>query len=350
MQKYSDRAAREVVMIGTILGLSIQRMNMLSEEKIDQAYEHVIDSLHNIGVNIVLEEIKTINKKPQEEALATVIKIKSRIIDAIGDSCGSIISDWFELTFSLQLLSTTPEELSNLDIVIFLEDIAIRVGFDKLEFAEIVEELKNGDNKIFERFLDHIMKQKERAKIGDTRKIKILFLGANPSSTSRLKLGEEIKKIQTNLKLAKERDNLELKQEWAVTIETLMQAILDETPNIVHFSGHGGKEGIILQNEIGESKTVSTDALESLFKLFKDSVKSVVLNSCYSEHQAKVIRLHIPYVIGMKAGIPDKTAISFSTGFYKAIGAGRDIPFAFELGITAIKLEGGAGDNIPILL
>lgn len=176
------------------------------------------------------------------------------------------------------------------------------------------------------------------------------FLTANPSDTSRLRLDEEVKRIQVNLKLAKERDNLELKQEWAVTTDTLMQAILDESPTIVHFSGHGQQNGVILQDEIGEAKIVTTEALESLFKLFKDSIKCVVLNSCYSEHQAKIIKLHIPYVIGMKSGFPDKAAISFSTGFYKAIGAGRDISFAFELGVAAIKLEGVSGNDIPILL
>lgn len=178
----------------------------------------------------------------------------------------------------------------------------------------------------------------------------ILFLGANPSSTSRLKLDKEIKTIQTNLKLAKKREHLELKQEWAVTTDSLMQAILDESPNIVHFSGHGQQKGILLQDEIGQPKLITTEAITSLFKLFKDSVTCVVLNACYSKTQAQAIKLHIPYVIGMKSGIPDKAAIAFSTGFYKAIGAGRDIPFAFNLGVAAIKLEGISGANIPVLL
>ena len=185
--------------------------------------------------------------------------------------------------------------------------------------------------------------------INMANKTKILFLSANPSG-SLLNLGEEIKRIQIDLKMAKERNNLELKQYWAITIDTLMQAILDEIPNIVHFSGHGQQEGIILQNEIGEPKLVSAESLKSLFRLFNDTVVCVVLNSCYSEEQAKAIKLHIPHVIGMKSGIPDKAAISFSTGFYKAIGAGRDIPFAFEFGVTAIKLEGVSGENVPILL
>jgi len=193
------------------------------------------------------------------------------------------------------------------------------------------------------------MLHKHFKELDEKNMFRILFLAANPMKTY-LKLDEEVKAIHNNLKSAKERDKLILEQEWAVTTDTLMQAVLDESPNIIHFSGHGQQEGIILENEMGEPKIVNREALAYLFELFKDSVKCVVLNSCYSEEQAKAIKSHIPYVIGMKSAISDKAAISFSTGFYKAIGAGRDIPFAFKLGIAAIKLEGVSGDDIPILM
>ncbi len=180
-------------------------------------------------------------------------------------------------------------------------------------------------------------------------KTRILFLGAN-SSSSPLALGKEAKQIQTNLKLAKERDKLELCQEWAVTVESMIQAMLDSSPTIVHFSGHGRKSGILLQDEAGEPKVVPTAALSSMFKLFKESVRCVVLSSCYSEHQARAIRKHIPHVIGMSSRLSDSAALAFSTGFYKAIGAGRDISFAFELGKTAIQLEDIPDEDAPVLL
>ncbi|MCI5123877.1 MAG: CHAT domain-containing protein [Candidatus Electrothrix sp. AR5] len=183
-----------------------------------------------------------------------------------------------------------------------------------------------------------------------TQKTKILFLAANPINTARLRLDEEVQKISTNLKLAKERDNLILTQEWAVTPDTLMQAILDIAPQIVHFSGHAEKEGICLEDGQGRAKIVSAEALASLFRLFKDSVQCVLLNACYSATQAEAIKEHIPYVIGMSSSIPDTTAISFAGGFYKAVGAGRDIPFAFELGKTAVQLQGDSGDELPVLL
>lgn len=181
--------------------------------------------------------------------------------------------------------------------------------------------------------------------------IRILFLGVNPVSTLRLRLDEEIRQIQLSLKLAKKRENLKLKQDWAVTPTHLLQAILEESPNIVHFSGHGQEEGLVLQNEVGERCIVGKEGLSDLFKLFNDSIRCVVLNACYSIAIAQAIREHIPYVIGMKAGIPDKAAIAFSTGYYRALGAGRDIPFAFDLGIAAMKLSGSfMEEDIPILL
>lgn len=183
----------------------------------------------------------------------------------------------------------------------------------------------------------------------ETNLIKILFLGANPVDKDRLNLGKEVNKITTNLKLAKERDRLVFSQKWAVKVENMIQEILDEDPDILHFSGHGEPEGIYLEQENGRSQLVSTAALESLFKLF-NTVQCVLLNSCYSEAQAKAIKAYIPYVIGMPLSILDKAAIAFSAGFYQAIGAGKAIPEAYELGKIAILMEGYTEDNLPILL
>lgn len=177
----------------------------------------------------------------------------------------------------------------------------------------------------------------------------ILFLGAN-GVDSPLQLEEEVSKIQTNLKLARERDKLIFRQEWAVTIDSLMQAMLDEKPNMVHFSGHGNQSGILLRGPNGQPTLVTSQALEKLFKLFKDTISCVLLNSCFSEHQATSIRAHIPYVIGVSSKIPDDAAIAFSVGFYKGIGAGKDVPFAFELGKVAMELWGVADQSAAVLL
>lgn len=195
-----------------------------------------------------------------------------------------------------------------------------------------------------------ILQDKLTQKQTFTEMIKILFLGASPIDEVRLRIDEELRDIEKGLKLATLRDQFELKSEWAITTKSLQQAMLDERPTIVHFSGHGDVNGIAVEDSIGNSKLVDNDAIGSLFELFSENIKCVVLNSCYSESQAREISKHIPYVIGMKSSVNDKSAIAFSVGFYTALGAGKDIEFAFKMGTVAIKLEGISGSDIPILI
>ena len=188
----------------------------------------------------------------------------------------------------------------------------------------------------------------DKQNIGDV--IKILFLGASPVDEVRLRIDEEQRDIEKGLRLATLRDQFELKSQWAVTTKTLQQAMLDESPAIVHFSGHGDTKGIAVEDSLGNSKLIENEAIGSLFELFSDNIKCVVLNSCYSESQAIEIAKHVPYVIGMKSSVNDKAAIAFAVGFYTALGAGKDIEFAYKMGTVAIKLEGISGSDIPVLL
>jgi hypothetical protein len=180
-------------------------------------------------------------------------------------------------------------------------------------------------------------------------RIRILFLSAN-STRAPMDLEREVGRIQRELRMARERDALEFRQVAAATTDTLMQAMLDEAPTIVHFSGHGGTRGIFLRDEVGRPRLVAGEALASLFALFKDTVKCVLLNACWSETQAHAIRGHVPHVIGTRAKFPDAAALAFSTGFYMAIGAGKDVPFAFEMGKSRVHLEGCGGEDLLVLL
>ena len=192
----------------------------------------------------------------------------------------------------------------------------------------------------------------------------ILVLAANPKGTSPLRLGEEVRSLRLGLERSRDRDRFVLEERWAVTTTDMRRALLDCQPQIVHFSGHGvgtedvGQEslstrklsvvsnstteleGLMFEDETGQPKLVSGEAIASLFALFRDHVECVVLNACYSETQAKAIAQHIPYVIGMKRAIGDKAAIEFAIGFYDALLAGRSVEFAYKLGCNAIQMAG----------
>ena len=177
---------------------------------------------------------------------------------------------------------------------------------------------------------------------------KILILTANPRNTDKLRLDEEVREIQAGLERAQKRDQFEIVTRWALRVDDLRRALLDNEPQIVHFSGHGGgKHGLALENSSGQMQLVSTESLARLFKLFKDKIECVVFNACYSEAQAEAIHQHIDCVVGMNKAIGDRAAIEFAVGFYDALGAGKSYEVAYEFGCSAIDLEGISESATP---
>ena len=167
---------------------------------------------------------------------------------------------------------------------------------------------------------------------------KILVLSANPKGTKPLRLGQEIREIKDGLRRARERERFIIESAEAVRYRDIRQAILYYEPHIVHFSGHGLEEGLVFEDDTGREKLVEPQALAALFELFADQVECVLLNACYSEHQAKAIAQHIDYVVGMSQAIGDKAAIEFAVGFYDALLAGKTVEIAYKFGCNAIQI------------
>jgi hypothetical protein len=186
----------------------------------------------------------------------------------------------------------------------------------------------------------------------EMNKVSMLFLAADPTDASRLRLGEEFREIQEKLKLAKLRDHFKLElPQLSVRPSDITQALLDTQPQIVHFSGHGTSAGALcIENQAGKTHSIRPDDLASLFEQFSDQVNCVILNACYSEIQAKAISKHIKHVIGMNKAIGDKAAIAFAIGFYQALGGGRSIEDAYKLGCVSIRLENIPEHLTPVLI
>ncbi len=168
---------------------------------------------------------------------------------------------------------------------------------------------------------------------------RILFLAANPTA-DRLALGEEVRAIEAKIRASEHRDTLVLISKWAVRPDDLMQALNEHQPHIVHFSGHGyPTEEIVLQGADGQPKPVGKRALVKLFKTFKDNIRLVVLNACYSKPQAEAIVGVVDCAVGMNQAIGDDAARTFSASFYRALGFGRSVQGAFDQGETSLLLE-----------
>lgn len=179
---------------------------------------------------------------------------------------------------------------------------------------------------------------------------RILILAANPKGTSPLRLDEEAREIEEGLRRSQQREQFRLEQKWAVRPKDVRRAMLDIQPQIIQFSGRGEDgQGLVLEDDAGQSQLVATEALAGLFELFAECVECVVLNACYSEDQAAAISEHIPYVIGMSQAIEGRAAIEFTVAFYDALGSGQSIQFAYKLGCNAIQMAGVSGQFAPVL-
>jgi hypothetical protein len=124
----------------------------------------------------------------------------------------------------------------------------------------------------------------------------ILFLSANPKQTAELDLIKECNIINRKIReSAGGRELFKLEQRHDISIDHLIEELLNYDPKILHFSGHGSeKSALIFTNEnTGQSEEVPPDALANLFKTLSNKIDVVFLNACYSEKQAKAIAQYI---------------------------------------------------------
>ena len=162
-------------------------------------------------------------------------------------------------------------------------------------------------------------------------KIRILFLSANPWTTGRILVDKEARDIFERIQEGPYRDKFELRNHAATTPGDLQKLLLMYRPQIVHFSGHGSKRRrLILEGDHGRGKTVDQQGLADIFALYKNHVRVVLLNACFTREQARSISQVVNYSIGTGRGIGDKVGVAFAGAFYRALGFGKSVRDAFE--------------------
>ena len=120
----------------------------------------------------------------------------------------------------------------------------------------------------------------------------------------------------------------------------ILNSISEESPNIVHFSGTG-LDALCRFN--GEKLEIN--ALDRLFGIYGKNerysfnITCVILLSCYDYEQAQAIHKHVDWVIGINP-IKPEFHLDFTDIFYCALGAGKDIEFAYKLAIDTALING----------
>lgn len=191
--------------------------------------------------------------------------------------------------------------------------------------------------------------QEARPHQDEEEALRVLFLAANPDDSTRLRLDQEVRAIDRSLRLAKLDTRVRLEQQWAVQVGDLQDSLLRHRPIVVHFSGHGAAEGLLLEDASGRGHQVHGRHLERLFGMFREHLRCVVLNCCHSADQALAIAEVIDCVIGMTTTLGDQAAIHFAVGFYRALAASRSVQAAFEHACLEVDLFKPSEGEIPKL-
>lgn len=180
-----------------------------------------------------------------------------------------------------------------------------------------------------------------------TEKIRILFLSANPWTTSRILVDEEAREIFERLQEGPYRSRFELFNHAATRPIDLQRLLLFHRPHIVHFSGHASdKNQKLILGGPSRARTVNREGLVELLSLYNAHLRLVVLNACFMKDQAQLLSEVIDYTVGTGDRIKDKAGVAFAGAFYRALGFGKSVRDAFdsamvELGLT--KMPGTKG-------
>jgi hypothetical protein len=178
-------------------------------------------------------------------------------------------------------------------------------------------------------------------------KLKILFVSANSIPSAPLKVEDEYKEVLAKVRPSK---NWDIRHNPSATLKEVVDEIKLYKPDIVHFSAHGSpSEKIVLNNQAGKPKSVSTKALEQLFKIMKGNVRLVVMNSCYSAAQARAIAKFVNCVCGVRLTLEDDLAIVFSQPFYEALIEGKSVAAAYDTAMILVYAEDPDKQQVPRL-
>lgn len=343
--------------------------------------ENLVSEYSRISVNLTSDEVRKIfNNLPfhKKEVLDAILSgfTEEKILKLLNINHSSLQSILEQLSEDFHITSSEKAELigeavNNFSLLIafFEKHLPEFILQKKINIAEVVDNRfnhkKQVDNKSEEAGGDNpnqpeaslvnpsspnLVNDNGYAIATGAKTIKILIITANPVDTNRLRLDEEVRQITEVLRNSRKGIHFIVEELWAVRFRDLRQAMLNFEPNIIHFCGHGAAEGLIFEDDSGNLKLISPEALSRLFELFKEHIFCIVFNACYSENQAQSITKHINYIVGMSKAITDRTAIYFATAFYEAIANGRSIEFAFEIGCNSIEAEGMPENLTPILL
>lgn len=151
------------------------------------------------------------------------------------------------------------------------------------------------------------------------RPLTILFLGSNP----RDKANSNLDQIHNEMTELLTKPHVRFETRLGVQPENLLKTLKDIKPDVVHFQGHGDKDGLLFSNTYGKSELAAQKGLINLFKQL--DVTCVVLNCCNAAVLARDLAKYVKCAIGASSALEINVAKAFVQGFYGSLTKGQSI-------------------------
>jgi len=112
------------------------------------------------------------------------------------------------------------------------------------------------------------------------KKIKVVFIAAVPEDQTFIRPDVELREIQQRVRASEFRDSIEFEIRTATRISDLMQILNETKPDVVHFSGHGDRDGLAFEDADGNTKELPSNLIASWLRASSERIHLAVFNSC----------------------------------------------------------------------
>ena len=159
--------------------------------------------------------------------------------------------------------------------------------------------------------------------------MRIAVFFSNPIDTSRLELDREHRAIDQLLA----RSGIPAQSFvrcHATTVDDMISVVAKEAFDVIHFSGHGNKSGIVLSTaERNSSQHLTASRLAEVLQMSPKAPKAILLLSCYSAECLPILGPCAPFVVSVYGRADDQAAIEFCGAFYMEFSRAHAVEAAF---------------------
>jgi len=184
-------------------------------------------------------------------------------------------------------------------------------------------------------------------------RLKIAVLMTNPDSQAPLQTIVEARDIELSVKLESKTGEADVKLVPAPTLDTLLDTLNTYRPDVIHFSGHGGGQTLLFDNEKpGQDggHVLDFDMVARVVGATAAKPKLLVLVACDTVDGADRFLDTVPAVIAMADSIDDEAACEFSRRFYRSLGGGATIVNSLDQAKLMLENKGYSDAGLPRLL